>query len=129
MKVVQKLGLLIDHFDSQAFTPSLPHQHGFELAALYTLQHRLPRNAEFHGGLQHRQIIRRRLLHDARPQLIGDSNLPRRAGSDLLAGDETICQPAMNVEVFMPRICAALRMETSSPLGGSAGGWKRGMLR
>jgi hypothetical protein len=61
---------LIDHFDSQAFAPALPHQHGLELAALYTLQYRLPRNAEFHGGLQHRQIFWRRLLHDARAQFI-----------------------------------------------------------
>ena len=34
--------------------------------------------------------------HNARTQLIVDANLPRRAGSDLLAGDETIGQPAMN---------------------------------
>ena len=96
MKLFEQLGLLIHDFDSQAFTSALPHQHGLEFAALDTLQHRLPRNAEFHGGLQHRQILRRRLRHDARSQLIGDSNLPRRAWSDLLAGDETICQPAMN---------------------------------
>jgi len=74
----------------------LPDEHCFELAALDTLQYRLPRNAEFQRSLQHRQIIRRLLLHDACPQLIGDSNLPRRPWSDLLAGDETICQPAMN---------------------------------
>ena len=36
------------------------------------------------------------MLHDARPQLIGDANLPRRARSDLLARDETVCQPAVN---------------------------------
>jgi hypothetical protein len=44
------LWLLINHFDSQAFTPALPHQHGFQFAALYTLQHGLPRNAEFESG-------------------------------------------------------------------------------
>src|SRR5579863_3963339 len=94
--LLKELWLLIDHFDSQAFTPALPHQHSFEFAALYTLQHRLARNAEFERGLQHRQIVRQLLLHDACPQLIGDPNLPRRAWSYLLAGDETICQPAMN---------------------------------
>ena len=88
--------LLIHDFDSQALTPSLPHQHGVELATLYTLQYRLPRNAEFQRGFQHGQILGRRLLHDARSQLIGDANLPRRAGSDLLAGDEAIGQPAVN---------------------------------
>ena len=87
---------MIDHFDSQAFAATLSHQHGLELAALYTLQYRLSRNAESDGGLQHGQIFRRRLLHDARAQFIGDSNLPRRARRDLLTGDESICQPAMN---------------------------------
>ena len=41
------------------------------------------------------------------------------------------CSPAMKpsfsqrciVDVFIPRICAALRIETSPPVGGSAGGW------
>src|SRR5437588_12802577 len=28
----------------------------------------------------------------------------------------------------MPRICAALRIETGSPVGDSTGGWNRGML-
>ena len=42
------------------------------------------------------QILRWRLLDDARAQFIGDSNLPRCAGSYLLAGDEAIGQPAMN---------------------------------
>jgi len=58
--------LLIHHLDSQALTPALPHQDGFELTALYTLQHRLPRNAEFQRGFQHRQILWRRVLHNAR---------------------------------------------------------------
>jgi hypothetical protein len=33
---------------------------------------------------------------NAGPQLLGDSNLPRRARSDLLTGDEAIGQPAVN---------------------------------
>jgi hypothetical protein len=45
---------LIYDFDPQAFTPALSHQHRLEFAALDTLQHRLPRNAQFHGGFQHR---------------------------------------------------------------------------
>jgi len=36
--LLKKLWLLIDHFDSQALTPALPHENRFELAALYTLQ-------------------------------------------------------------------------------------------
>jgi hypothetical protein len=39
---LKKLRLLIDHFDSRAFTPALPHQNSFEFATLYPLQHRLP---------------------------------------------------------------------------------------
>jgi hypothetical protein len=41
---------LVCHFDSQTFTPALPHQYGFDLAALYSLQHRLPGTAEFPRG-------------------------------------------------------------------------------
>ena len=127
--LLKKLWLLIDYFDSQAFTPALADQHRFQFAALYTLQHGLPRNAQFRCGFDHRHVLWWRLLHDARPQFIIDANLPRRAWRDLLAGDESIGQPAVNDDVFMPRICAALRMETSSPLGGVAGGWNRGIPR
>ena len=35
-------------------------------------------------------------MYDAGSQLIGDPNLPRRAGRELLAGDEAVRQPAMN---------------------------------
>ena len=45
--LLKKWWLLINDFDSYAFTPALPHQHSVELTALYTLQHRLPRN---HSG-------------------------------------------------------------------------------
>src|SRR5579862_1816699 len=76
--------------------PALAHQNRFQLAALYTLQHRLPRDAQFRRGYDHGHVVWWRLLHDARPQFIIDANLPGRARCDLLAGDETICQPAMN---------------------------------
>jgi len=39
--VAEKIRLLFHDSDSQAFTSTLPYQHGFELATLYTLQHRL----------------------------------------------------------------------------------------
>jgi len=80
--------LIIYDFDSQAFAATAGDKHGFEFAALYTLQHRLPRYAEFHGCFQHGQILRRGLLHDARSQFFRDADLPRRAGSDLFTGDE-----------------------------------------
>jgi len=93
---LEKAGLILDHLDTQAFSASLPYQESFEFAALYTLQHRLPRNTEFDGSFQHRQIIRWGLLHDPGPQLIRDANLPWGAGSDLLARDKAICQPTVN---------------------------------
>ena len=45
--------------------------NGFEFATLYTLQHRLAGDAQFHRGLQHGQVPRRGLLHEASRQLIG----------------------------------------------------------
>jgi RNA-directed DNA polymerase len=51
--VTEKIRLLLHDLDPQAFASSLPNQDGFEFAALYTLQHRLPRNAQFHSRLQH----------------------------------------------------------------------------
>src|SRR5207247_3524312 len=53
-------------------------------------------NAKFDRGFEHRQVLRRSLADDAGPQLIRDSNLPRCPWRDLLAGNETIGQPAMN---------------------------------
>src|SRR3954453_915080 len=94
--LLKKLWLLIDHFDSQALMPSLPHEHRLQLAALYTLQHSLTRNTQFCCGYDHGYVLRRRLRHDARPQFIVDANLPRGARCDLLAGDETVGQPAVN---------------------------------
>ena len=82
--------LLIHDFDSQALTSALPDEHRFEFPALYTLQHRLARNAEFEGCFQHRQILRRRLRDDARAQFVGDSDLPGCPRSDLLAGNAAV---------------------------------------
>ena len=39
--------------------------HGLQLAALYTLQHRLARDAEPEGRFEHREILGRRLLDEA----------------------------------------------------------------
>jgi hypothetical protein len=74
----------------------MPHENRLQLAALYTLHHGLTRNTEFCCGYDHGHVLWWRLLHDARPQFIIDANLPRRTRRDLLAGNETIRQPAMN---------------------------------
>src|SRR5262249_43066437 len=82
--------------------PALPHQHRLQVAALYTLQHGLTRNTQFRCGDDHGHVLWWCLLHDARPQFIIDANLPRRTRCDLLAGDETICQPAVNTTCVHP---------------------------
>ena len=64
--LLKKSWLLIDHFDSQTFMPALPDQNRFQLAALYTVQHRLPRNTQFRRGYDHGHVLWWRLLHDAR---------------------------------------------------------------
>jgi RNA-directed DNA polymerase len=57
----------IQHLDAQAFAATAPDMHSVELAALDTLQHRLPRDAEPEGRFQHREILGRRLLDEAGP--------------------------------------------------------------
>src|ERR1700733_3857255 len=83
-------------FDSQALTSPACNKHGFEVAALYTLQYRLARDAEFHSRFQHGQIVRRGLLDDAGAQFFGDADLPRRARSNLFTGDEAFGQPTVD---------------------------------
>jgi hypothetical protein len=80
MKCLKKAGLIVDHLDTQAFSAALPYQDSCEFATLYTLQHRLARNTKFDGSFQYRQIIHWGLLHDPRPQLIRDANLPGGRG-------------------------------------------------
>lgn len=82
--------------DSQAFAASAGDKHGFQFAALYTLQHGLTRDAQFHGCLQHRQILRWSLGRDARSQLFGDTDLPWSARSNLFTGDEAFGKPTMD---------------------------------
>ncbi|MFA5028684.1 MAG: reverse transcriptase N-terminal domain-containing protein, partial [Candidatus Methylomirabilota bacterium] len=86
----------VQHLDPQAFAAPRPHVHGLELTALDTLQHRLPRDAQPEGGLEHRQVPRRRLLDEAGSQAGGEPDLPRRARGHLLAGEEAVIEPAVN---------------------------------
>ena len=68
---------------------------GIEFAALDTLQHGLPRYAKRLGGLLHHDITFGRFLDKLASQVIGQTNLPRRAGCDLFAGDEALVDPTM----------------------------------
>jgi hypothetical protein len=116
--------------DSEAFSASLADVDGVELAALDTLQHGLARDAEDLGCFEHRQPAGGRVFDEAGAQLVVDADLPR-------CGRGVSCSPAMKpsasqrwiVDGATSRISAALVIATSSPSGGSAGGWWRGMSR
>src|SRR5215467_10745038 len=69
---------------------------GFDLAALDTLPHGLPGNAQSAHGLVHGEISLGSFFCDARTQIIGDTNSPRRAWSELFSGDDAVVEPAMN---------------------------------
>ena len=69
--------------------------YGLEFAALYTLQDRLPGNAQQLHRLEHLHIAFGRAVNKARTQLVVDSDAPRRTGCDLLACYEAIIEPAM----------------------------------
>src|SRR5439155_22088274 len=56
-RVVKELWMVGDDLDSQAFSSAAEDVDGFELAALYTLQHRLPGDAEPQPRFEHRQIV------------------------------------------------------------------------
>ena len=75
----------IYNFDSQALASSATNMDCFELAALYTLQDRLARNAETHGGFEHRQKAGRRFFDEASTQFIGDADAPGSTRSQLFA--------------------------------------------
>src|SRR5207245_11741512 len=92
---VTELGTLSDDLDSQAFSSPAADADGFELAALYTLQHRLAGDAEPQPRLQHRQIVWRGVFDEARAQFVGDPNAPRGAWGELLADDDAGGEPTV----------------------------------
>src|SRR5260370_39661574 len=87
---------MIGHnLDSQAFSLPATDVERFELAALYTLHHRLSRHAEAQARFQHRQVARGRVFDEARAQLVGHADTPGGAGSELFADDDAGGEPAM----------------------------------
>src|SRR5208282_3927577 len=80
---------------SNAFCPSTADMNGFELAALYTLQDCLPRDAEQIHGFEHFHVTFGRIFNEERTQFLRHAYAPRRAGRHLLAGNEAIIEPAM----------------------------------
>jgi len=91
----KELGVIGDDLDSQAFTSPSADVDGFELAALYPLQHGLSRHTEPQPRLEHRQVAGRCVLDEASPQLIGHANTPGSARGQLLADDNAGDEPAV----------------------------------
>ena len=87
-RIVEKLWVVGYDFDSQAFSSPAADVNGLELAALYTLQHRLPGDAEPQPRFEHRHIVWRGVFDEACPQVVGDPNAPRGAWRELLADDD-----------------------------------------
>ena len=84
-----------DDLDSQAFSSAAADVDGFELATLYTLQHRLPGDAEPQPRFEHRQIVWWGVFDEACPQVVGDPNAPRGAWRELLTDDDAGGEPAV----------------------------------
>ena len=66
---------------SDAFCTSTADVHRFELAALYTLQDRLSRDAEQIHGFEHFHVTLGRIFNEERTQLLRHAYTPRRRAS------------------------------------------------
>ena len=80
-----------------------------EFAALDTLQHRLPGQAECVGGFKHREIAVGGMLDEAGAEFIGEPDPRGRAGGGLLGGDEPIVDPAVHGGWLRPPAHVRLR--------------------
>lgn len=80
---IEEVGKRRGHLDSKAFPPSDIDVHGVQFAALYTLQDRLARDAEPVNGFEHRHVVFRRILHEARAQFVVKSEIPPAANGGL----------------------------------------------
>jgi hypothetical protein len=120
---VEQATIGLGDLDTQALSSPGADVDGAELAALDTLQHRLPGDPQRHGRLQHRQ-----------PSLGACSTNRPRSWSVMRirhGAPGVSCSPAMNpsashrctVEGATPSSSAARVMVTGSPSGGVAGGW------
>jgi len=93
---VKQSSLAASDLDTQAFAASLGEVDGVELAALDLVQHGLAGDAEVAGGLAEGQPAVGCLGPDAVAELLVDADLPGCSGSELLAGDEAVAQPAVD---------------------------------
>ncbi len=88
--------LLAYDFDAQAFLLAAHDVYGGEFAALDTLQHGLARHAERAYRFAHWKKVVAGLAGEAGPEIFGQSDPPRGAGCQLLAGDDAVIEQAMN---------------------------------
>ena len=86
----------VRHADPQALSASGADMNGVELAALYTMQHRLARHAEDPDGVDDGDVAFGRIFDEARAQIVGDADTPRRPRRELLCGDEPVVDPAVD---------------------------------
>jgi len=80
--------------DTQAFSAPGVGEDGAQLAALDLLQYGLAGDAEGLGGVAERDPAVGRVAGEDAAQLVGEADAPRRAGGDLLTGDEAVVEPA-----------------------------------
>ncbi len=92
---MKEVELVVLHFDSYAFSFATIDMDGVKLAALYTLQHGLARNAERLRRLLHRHIAFGDVFDELRQQFISEANAPRRVRRELFCGNETVVDPSM----------------------------------
>ena len=88
--------MVVNHIDAQTFSLAPVDMHGVELAALYTLQHSLARDAENFRRLLHWDIALGGVLDEAPEELIGDADLPWRAWGQLFPGNEPVVEPTVD---------------------------------
>ena len=77
--LIEETGWRVYYSDSQAFALSLANMERFEFAALYTLPHRLPRNAQSPHGVQDGYVVWRCGVHKSIAQFFRNTNPPWRA--------------------------------------------------
>src|SRR5664280_3921690 len=69
--------------------------HGAEVAAGDSFHDRFARQSVCEGGFKHREPPLGGFVDEQRPDLVGETDPPRRAGGELFAGDEALGDPAV----------------------------------
>lgn len=84
------------YLDAQAFAASGADVDGFELAALYTLQHGLAGHTEGVCRFLHGEPTRWCLVDEQGAQFAGHADAPRGARCELFAGNEAVGEPPVH---------------------------------